>query len=242
MPLTSFHCPGMTFLKMRLSDCERCPDQCLPIEVVRVVWDANLSNPGHYHNDQKCISVTDTLSCLRKVYYAATTDYSEEPASMLARTTGTIIHSELEGAQDDGENELELRCDIDGVYELRGTVDRVIGDTIIDYKTVDRVRKTYDENNAKQLNIYAQMLGRPGMKKLIYQIARKGVSVHEVHDIPDALDVALDRAGALISAYEGAGVDSLPKEGKDMKFFKSCACDYCPFADECQPVDVEETA
>jgi len=241
-PLKALHCPGNEFKWVDIAGCEACEDRCLPIEIVRWIWKAQfVDDQDHYHADPSVLSVTETMrgSCLRKAWYERKRDYAETPQALMARTSGTAIHKSLEQANTDGCSEVALKSYIsvyaDG-WVLRGTADRLTDEYVGDYKCVDAVRKTYDERHAEQLNIYNQMAGG-GREMRLWQVARKKVATHVVHEIEDALDVCLDRCRELIAALEADDVTMLPPEGKFINFFRAKMCDFCAHKAECWAMD-----
>ena len=239
MPLVGFQCPDNQFAVKQIADCEKCENRCLPIEIVRWIWDTEMvRDKDHYHNDPKVLSVTETMrgSCLRKAYFNRTVDYTETPQSLMARSSGTGVHKRLEQANDDGYSEVALSYDLGGGYTLKGTADRLTADYIGDYKTVDAVRKTYDLSNAEQLSIYRDMAGGVDRELVIWQVARKKVATHVVHYVEDAFGECLDRCGLLIDTLASGQPEMLPTEGKNIKFFKMTACDFCSHVDECAAV------
>lgn len=239
MPLVGFNCPGNPFARKKIEDCEKCEDRCLPIEIVRWIWDTEMvQGKDHYHNDPMVLSVTETMrgSCLRKAYFNRTVDYTESPQDLMARSSGTGVHKRLEMANDDGCSEVGLSHDLGAGYTLKGTADRLTPEYVGDYKTVDAVRKTYDQSNAEQLSIYRDMAGGEERKLIIWQVARKKVAVHEVHYVQGALDACIERCHELIGGLKADSPELLPAEGKNIKFFKMTACDFCPHVDECAAV------
>ena len=214
-----------------LSACENCPDRCVPLEQVRLVW-ANAVNgddEGHYHNDDKVISVTETLLCTLKSVLARTVDYSESPKALSPRAAGTAMHKAMEAVNDDGCSEVMLTKRLSRGFSLMGTADRLTDDYVMDYKSMDSFRKTVDLQHEEQLSIYGEMAGG-GRKLLLAQMTRKGIQIMEIEPIDGALDACIERAERMIDVLTGdAELESLPPLGREIKFFRNRQCDYCPY-------------
>jgi len=239
MPLTGFHCPGEPWSVATQDDCDKCQDPCMPIELTRLVRAHGLDPVDHYHANPMVISVTETLGCLRKAYYNKTVDYTEELKKLLPRVTGTIIHKAIEDAQVDDCSEVQLGRQLSNGYSLMGSVDR-LSDTIKDWKTVDRPRKTVSERDIRQLNTYRLMSKRKGEVPMeVIQLSRKDFAIHEIPEMDNALDDAVERAEMLIEALVAKDVDLLPKEGPTIKINPRCTeCWGCPHVALCKPEEV----
>jgi hypothetical protein len=240
MPCTSFHCPDNEFLARNIDDCEACDHKCLSIETLRLIWKTEfIDGADHYHNDPKVVSVTETMGCLRRAYYDRSEDYTEAPASMLARVDGTNVHSAYERANNDGNSEVALSMDLGAGYSLKGTADRLTNEYVADYKTMQGVRKTYDENNAIQLSIYDEMAGGPERELIVIQRSHGKEQRHYVHRVEGALDKAVARAHELINAIDEGDVSMLSPEGRDRNvgFTGKPMCNWCPHFDVCDAVE-----
>ena len=248
MPRIGFHCPGKPWLWKEIAGCEACDDRCMCIETIRMIWQVEfVDNADHYHNDDKSISVTETMGCLRRAYFERKEDYAETPQSMLARVDGTNVHSAYERANSDGRSEVPLSVELGDGYFLRGTADRLAGDYVADYKTMQGVRKTYDESNAVQLSTYDEMAGGGPRRLLVIQRSHGKEQVHEVHRVDGALERAIVRAKALIDVLEvsrlvGGFAADIPPEGREMKvgFRGNVLCEYCPHRDACDALEDEQ--
>lgn len=227
-----------------LSACEACEDRCKPIEQVRLAWRYGVTDPDHYHADPKVISVTETLLCLRKPVLERMVDYAESVEALAPRSTGTAMHVAYQDANDDGASEVGLAESLSRGYLLRGTADRLTGEYVMDYKSMDSFRKTVDRQHEEQLSIYAQMAGG-GRKLLLAQMTRKGLNIMEVEEIDGALDNCIQRAEQIIDALEAGDPSLVPPAGREIKFNRNRQCDYCPYEvrQECErisPVKGEE--
>lgn len=241
MPLTSFHCPDNPFRLADMAACEACEDRCTPIEVVRLVWRVMFEDDrDHYHHDPKVISVTEAMSgaCLRRAWYNRHRDYAETPQRLLSRTQGTLLHRELEKANNDTFSEVVVSCTLTRGYTLAGTSDRLSSNWVWDFKKSKTARKTADYRQMRQVNIYGQMQARAGgalpQEMGIIFIAHDAVNVVEAEEMPEALDDCLERCEVLIDRLEDGRVELLPREGLEIKNFRTPICTNCPHLDECE--------
>ena len=242
MPCVGFHCPGNPLLWRKIEDCEACQERCLSIETLRWLWKAEfIDGAGHYHKDAKSISVTETMGCLRQSYYNKTVNYAEEPKRFKARAWGTAIHKAREDANQDGHSEVRLCVPLSAKYTLNGTADRLDDNVVLDYKTMDNPRKTYDEDNSYQLSVYDEMAGGANRVLLVLQDGRRDEKVHEVHRTENALKTACKRAEMLVWSLTNGTARNLEAEGeeKTFKFTKMTYCERCPHVVLCG-IDIQK--
>ena len=209
----------------------------MQIETLRLLWKVEFVDAAdHYHEDPKSISVTETMGCLRRAYYDRALKYAVEPETLKARVWGTIIHEAREKANPDGHSEVRLSVDLGNGYTLDGTADRLTDDYVLDYKTMDNPRKTYDVDNATQLSIYDEMAGGEPRSLQVLQDGRRKEQVHEVHRVDNALEAAKERALEIIDAVEAKCPTMLAREGAQtmMKFTKKPMCNWCPHFETCE--------
>jgi len=263
MPLVALHCPGQPFKWRTGEQCAKCLNPCMrdldkededtPVEslgcpeMVQFVWHQEfvMRDPDHYHNDPGCVSVTDTLYCLRKAYYNKKLDYAETPTALWARARGTAMHKAMEGANDPRTSEVELRAYLPGGRQLYGTADVMNEYYVADLKNVQATTKKYKPQEAEQLTIYDEMDPSPlGPRELrVYQGAHKGVATHVTHRVVGALENAKRRAALLYDALDSECPEMLPAEGPEIKFWgKKDLCDYCPHRMTCEAVEEVEEA
>ena len=252
-PLVAFHCPGKPWDWKNIDDCRKCQAPCFgSLDWVEVIWAESFADGDHYHNDPMVVSVTTALGCLRKAYLQRTVDHAEEPKKLLARVTGTHMHRLAEKHSPDGA-EVEFSMVLSRGYTLKGTADKSLPGIVKDWKTCDRVTKGIGgalrikedgskvHINCEQLSVYAdlkeQVMGEEDVEVLeIVQVARKDVAVREAYRVPNALEFVVNRAELLIDALE-KGENFLPKEGADIKFYRSSMCSFCAVRAQCEQGD-----
>ena len=106
------------------------------------------------------IHVTDLTGCLRRAWYSKSVPTSEYPHETLARQIGKMMHTHVEGTDENLQSELPIAYD-----GLVGTADLVYADgRLADVKTtrwIYRDKLPYG-SHALQVNIYAHMLRKMG--------------------------------------------------------------------------------
>jgi len=234
MPLKSLRHPDNPWVWCgeSLSACEACDHKCEPIEQVRFAWAYGVKgdDEDHYHHDPRTISVTETLNCPRKSVLMRLVDYAESPRALAARAHGTAIHKAYEACNKDGCSEVRLSRPLSHGYTLGGQSDRIAGNEVKDYKSMDSFRKTLDVQHEDQLSIYADMAGIADPQLVLVQVTRKGVQEMAATYNPEAYNTCVARAESMIAVLEGeADVSALPPVGRDIKHFRSRHCDYCPY-------------
>ena len=121
-----------------------------------------------YHRSKKYrksqISVTELLSCPRKIYYNRknySIDLNEEfkfSNLYLIRKVGNSVHSAIQKVYNFDESEKTI---ISEKFNVKGRVDAILGTSIIELKTTDKQKyqDIYDKNHYYQGIIYAYILG-----------------------------------------------------------------------------------
>ena len=200
------------------------------------------------------VTVTQGLSCPRRMAIEASEPTYPDPLSFNAMETGTAFHSHMEaGSVDPANTEVVVGGTVGGIA-LRGKVDRLLPpDTILDWKAkADTSRskiKGAEPEHVAQLSIYAELVQQTqGWRPT------KGVIAYHFHSAPAFImaKVTIMAVGEALSLkphggdysaaelyhqaseyYAGKPWADLPMAGKSMSFGRNSACDYCSVRDLC---------
>jgi CRISPR/Cas system-associated exonuclease Cas4 (RecB family) len=116
---------------------------------------------GH-DNERPDVHVTDLTGCLRKAFYSKTEKVALEPHKLYTMSLGTMVHAGLEGSDEFVDSELVVSTE--GIV---GRADVVYKDgRLLDIKTTRWLypSKVPYGSHTLQVNIYAYLLGKQGVK------------------------------------------------------------------------------
>lgn len=244
----AFQCPTDVDSWATIDDCEECPNQCMPIPVLRAMWSTFLGKEAmsHYHNDAKAISVTQCLGCIRRAVLDTQVDYTSPPESMISMFVGTAVHAQIEkssclglsmkqGHSTDGV-EVEASIDLGDGYTLRGTADYIDkkAKQIWDWKFTGFLPKEPRQNVEEQISIYAEMFSRYNLNEAgVFYMSPFDYKPFPIELQSGALEDCISRAleiKAVLESESKEAYGSLELEGEDILYGKKTACDYCPQA------------
>lgn len=194
---------------------------------------------------KKYISVTELLSCPRKVFYNRKNydiDLQEEfrfANLYLIRNIGNAVHSSIQKLYKFDECEKTV---ISEKFNVKGRIDGILDKSIIELKTTDKQKyqDIYDKNHYYQGLIYSYLLGSEYGYEItnisIVYIFRdlKTIKVHNLPPDPELAKPFLDRSLVITDCLKKNIVPSITNIPED-------ECRWCSYKKYCKKIEPLKT-
>lgn len=169
------------------------------------------------------IYVTELTQCLRKSWYARAMGIPPADEKIVVLLLGDDVHYLINSQFPLGEGEKSFEKEYNGV-RVRGRVDRIVGSTILEFKTISRLPQEPLPHHVEQMQLYFWL--SDSSKGFLVYVAKTngGIRVFEVERDEETIKMLLEKAVMLS--------DSL-KKGEPPDPEKSWLCDYCEFRAQC---------
>ena len=144
------------------------------------------------------VFVTEITQCLRKSYFQRKYGFRPAGEKAVILMLGSALHYIVQKYSDyDGKLvEVPVKAEFEGV-ELKGRVDLLLDDSVVELKTVIKVPDSVLEHHRDQLLLYMFMSGRE--RGYVVYVGKKdgAVEAYEVQNDPERLKTLLSRAKKL---------------------------------------------
>lgn len=194
---------------------------------------------------KKYISVTELLSCPRKIFYNRknySIDLQEEfkfANLYLIRNIGNAVHSSIQKIYKFDEVEKTV---ISEKFNVKGRIDAIIDKSIIELKTTDKdkYKDIYDKNHYYQGIIYSYLLGSEYGYEInnisIVYIFRdfKVIKVHNLSPDPNLAKSFLDRSITVSNCLKNNVVPSITNIPEE-------ECQWCSYKKYCKESEPPKT-
>jgi len=168
--------------------------------------------------DPSTIFVTDVTQCLLKSWYQRVLDYSPSDEKVALLVMGDDVHYLMREILGVGEGELGLEKELGDGVKLRGRVDRVLGDCVLEFKTVSRAPEKPYDNHIKQIQLY-MWLADKGEGFIVYVSRADGrVKAFRVLREDEVVAEMAERARRLSESLR----QGIPPEPEPSKLCKYC--------------------
>lgn len=165
------------------------------------------------------VRVTELVQCLLKSWLERVHGYSPSDRKLVVLVLGDDVHYLMSARFPLGEGEVRVEKEYRGV-KIRGRVDRILGDAVLEFKTASRVPLSPLDHHVDQLQLYLWLTGRRrGFIVYVSKVSGE-VRVFEVVKDEERISELLDRALTLSKSLR-EGIRPKPESGWLCKF-----CEY----------------
>ncbi|RLE90223.1 MAG: hypothetical protein DRJ55_01050 [Thermoprotei archaeon] len=186
----------------------------------RSVWE---EDRGGRITPPNLIYVTDVAQCLLKSWYQRTIGEPPSNEKIVILVLGDDVHYILSERFPIGEGEQSATKEYEGVL-IRGRADRVLADSILEFKTVTRIPKAPYEHHVDQAQLYLWLFEKE-KAYLIYVSKTDGkVKAFRVDKDQKRINELLEKAKQLSQSLK-LGLRPAPEPG--------WLCKYCEYASIC---------
>lgn len=190
---------------------------------------------GKVYKPSEILWVSDLIFCpVKKSYEMLAGEPKKEREEIikerLSTSLGTLLHKELsKKIKAGGESEVRFSKDYKGKYLLVGTVDYLMPNAILEFKTT--MMKSMPEAHQyykDQVQLYMWLAD----KKIAYLVAiflpLKDIMVYEIKRDEDRINFLLNRGLEIINALKTLNLDSVKYDNSYDFICRSCEYNECP--------------
>jgi len=169
------------------------------------------------------IYVTELTQCLLKSWYNRAMGVPPSDEKIVVLLLGDDVHYLINSQFPLGEGEKSFEKEYNGV-RIRGRVDRIVGSTILEFKTTSRIPTEPLSHHVDQMQLYFWLTDtEKGF--LVYVAKTNGkVRVFEVFRDDEKIKELLEKAVKLSESL---------KKGEPPEPENSWLCDYCEYKSQC---------
>lgn len=175
--------------------------------------------------DPSSIFVADVAQCLLKSWYQRVLDYSPPDEKVALLVMGDDVHYLVREILEVGEGELRLEKELANGVRLRGRVDRILGDCVLEFKTVSRIPERPYDGHVRQIQLYMWLADKKEGFLVYVSRADGRVRAFKVRREDETIVEMAERARRLSESLR-RGVPPEPEPSKLCKY-----CEYnalCP--------------
>ncbi len=188
----------------------------------RRAWEEDRGGPPPSPHE---VYVTEVTQCLLKSWFQRTMGEKPDGEKAVVLVLGDDVHFLMRDYFPIGDGEVTAERELENGVKLRGRVDRLLEETIIEFKTVSRAPDKPLSHHVDQVQLYMWLFGRLNAH-IVYVTKTNGeVRVFKVDRDEERIKELLERAKRLS--------DSL-KSGKPPDPEPGWLCKYCEFTSICK--------
>ncbi|HDI74370.1 MAG: hypothetical protein DRJ52_01260 [Thermoprotei archaeon] len=178
---------------------------------------------GGFPPPSDIVYVTEITQCLRKSWYRRTLAEPPSDNKVVLMVMGDGAHFLLKESFPLGAGEELVEREYEGV-KIRGRVDRLLEDSLIEFKTVSRIPKQPYDSHVAQSQLYMWLFNKP--KAYIVYVSRSDgrVKAYEIARDEEAIASLLQRVKKFSDALKKGAIPE-PEQSK--------LCEYCEYLNIC---------
>jgi len=169
------------------------------------------------------VRVTELVQCLLKSWLERVHGYLPSDKKLVVLVLGDDVHYLMNARFPLGEGEVRVEKEYKGV-RIRGRVDRILGDAVLEFKTASRVPLSPLDHHVDQLQLYLWLTGKERGFVVYVSKVNGDVKAFEVVRDEERVSELLDRA-LILSKCLKEGVRPKPEPG--------WLCKFCEFRNKC---------
>lgn len=169
------------------------------------------------------VRVTELVQCLLKSWLERVHGYLPSDKKLVVLVLGDDVHYLMNARFPLGEGEVRVEREYRGV-KIRGRVDRILGDAILEFKTASRVPLSPLNHHVDQLQLYLWLTGKEKGFVVYVSKVNGDVRAFEVVRDEERISELLDRALTLSKCL---------KEGVRPKAEPGWLCKFCEYKNKC---------
>ncbi len=186
----------------------------------RAAWE---KDRGGWIAPPNIVFVTELTQCLRKSWFNRAFSSPPGDEKIVVLVLGDDVHYLMNTQFPLGEGEYSVEKEYKGVI-IKGRIDRVVGDVIVEFKTASRLPDEPYEMHLDQLQLYLWLSGRK-RGFIVYVSKTNGkIKVFEIDRDDERIDILLEKALAFSNCLK-EGKAPLPEPG--------WLCKVCEYVEHC---------
>jgi len=170
--------------------------------------------------DQRVVYVTEVSQCLRRAWFQRVMGGAPSDESVVLMIMGDDVHYLMREMVAVGEGEVRCEKTLENGVIIRGRVDRIIGDAVVEFKTCAAIPKQPYDHHVDQVQLYMWLLGKKKAYVVCVSKINGKVKAFKVEPDLKRVEELLERS-RLLSKHLREGTIPEKEEGK--------LCNYCEY-------------